>query len=91
MIDNGLKLTDGKIEKNNGVFYVYMVATNNTKKDIDMTTYRISFIANSGEEIEYYSGEIIGVVKAGETFDFVVESYHDLSKTANIIYENIYK
>ena len=85
--ENGIELKKGKIVESNGLYYIYMTAINNTKKDIDMSNYRISFRDSNDNEIEFFMGSIIGEIKPSDSVDFVVESYQNLNNVSTIYYE----
>ena len=86
-LPNGVKLTEGKITKNENIYYIEMVATNTLNKEVNMGGYRLSFRDINGNEIEYFSGAVIGNLKELETRAFIIESYADLSKIDRIVYE----
>lgn len=87
---NDLKLINGKVSFDGEHYSITMTVVNNTRKDIDMSVYRISFRDIKNEEIEWFSGDIFGVVKAKESVDIIVESYSDLSNVKNVFYEEFF-
>lgn len=87
ILPNDVKLTNGTIQYNNGVYYIEMNAHNNTKAEIDMRNYRLSLRDVNNYEIEYFSGDVIGILNSGESRTFIIESYADLSNIDTIIYE----
>ena len=87
VIANGISLTNGKVEYVNGIYYVHMTATNNTDETVDMGTFRISFKDINGEELDFFTGDIFGVIEPGDSVDTIVESYSDLSKLASVFYQ----
>lgn len=89
-LKNGIELIKGDIQYQNGKYYLHMTAKNSTDKEIDCRVYRISFRDIEGNEIEFFSGNIIGVVEANKEQEFIVETSKDLSKVTNIYYEEFY-
>ena len=83
----GLELTNGKIEKVDDFYNITIVATNNTEQSIDMSNYRISFQNSHKEEIDWFRGTAIGIVKAGTSIEFSMNSYQDLSDLHSLHYE----
>ena len=84
--DNGLLLTNSKLECGDTICTITMTAKNNTSDNIDMTNYRISFLNNNGEEIYWYSGNAIGVVEANSEVVFSLELPNDLKTIDKITY-----
>lgn len=87
---NDIELINGKVSFDGEHYRITMRVVNNTRKDIDMSIYRISFRDIKNEEIEWYSGDIFGIVKDKDYVDIVVESYSDLSKVKNVYYEEFF-
>jgi len=83
----GLKLEKGQIEKVGEMYHITLMVENNTKESIDLSDYRISFRNHKNDEIEWYSGSVIGNIVAGEKKEIVIDSYQNLADLTTIFYE----
>lgn len=83
-IDNGLLIVTPKIESNDQAYIISMIAKNQTEQDINMDNYRISFLDFNNNEVYWFRGAAIGMVKANSEVEFTLEvdknSVHDVKK-----------
>lgn len=90
-MDNGLLLTNSKVECGDSICTITITAKNNTSDNIDMTNYRISFLDSNEEEVYWYGGNSIGVVEANSESIFSLELPTSLKNIDKITYtENIF-
>lgn len=83
---NDIHLEYGKIEYIDGMYHIGMTAINKGKEAADLSDYKIIFKDINDIELDWVRGTSVGEVKPGESFNFYIDTYTDLSNLDHIDY-----